>query len=270
MKKGILLIGIGDYYQKLAYNLLKSIKKHTDIEVTLVTDDTSPYFIKEFDNVVEPQLCHYLENRRINPFKLKTFINLYTPYDKTLYLDVDTVCINDISEIFEKDFYIQEVGRYGYEEADKCHMVWVKKAGLTIRDIFDAYNVSKEVKYPEYNSSVILFTKEHDGYFAKVQECYNDRRIAFKDIGGRYPDELAFNLASALTNTYNTTKRKYMYFHWETKVDNFTEIKKQYLFIGMAGGYHNGRLVHMYETQVKQVGSPFSKFHSNKKIFHEK
>ena len=72
-----------------------------------------------------------------------------------------------------------------------------------------------------------------------MQDCYNDRRIAFKDIGGRYPDELAFNLASALTNTYNSTKRKVMYFHWETKVDNFTEIKKQYLFIGMAGGYHN-------------------------------
>lgn len=266
--KGIILIGIGDYYQKLAYNLLKSIRKFSDIPVTLITDDLTPYFISEFDNVVEPKMCHYFESNRINPFKLKTFINEYTPYEKTLYLDVDTVCLKNFESIFDLDFYIQEVGRYTFDQHLKCHMVWVRKAGLTIQDIFKAYKLPKDRQYPEYNSSVILFTKEHSKYFKVVQKAYTDRRINFKDIGGRYPDELAFNLASAITKTYNKDITKKMYFHWENKIHTLTDITNKYYFLGMAGGYHNGKLRHMYESLVKGI-SPFYKFISKKKIFHE-
>lgn len=271
MNKGILLIGIGDYYQKIAYNLLKSIRKHSPtIKVAIITDDDSTYFLSEFDYVIEPNLRHYLEDSRINPFKLKTFINEYTPFEHTMYLDVDAICLRKIDELFDFDFLIQEVARYTYETADKCAMVWVKKAGLTLKNVYDAYKLEHSTEYPEYNSSIIIFKKEHDNYFKQVQKNYHDRRISWKDIGGRYPDELAFNLASAQLGIYNTTKRKPVYFQWENKIDNLTSITAQYNFLGLAGGYHGDKLKNMYNALVKHLDTPFKKWESNKKIFHEK
>lgn len=271
MNKGILLIAIGDNYHQLAYNLLKSIRKHSPLlKVALITDDSKPYYLKEFDQIIEPKLGDMLEGTILNPFKLKTLINQYTPFDKTLYLDVDSLCLKPIDKLFEHDFMIQEVGRYSYDEPLKCDMVWVRKAGLTIADIYDAYKLDKTRLYPEYNSSVILFTKEHDSYFDTVQRAYRDRRIAFKAIGGRYPDELAFNLASILTNTYNEDTAKPMYFQWENKLMNLTEMINRYYFLGMAGGYHTIQLRNNYEALVRQLDSPFKKFNSNKKIFHDK
>lgn len=271
MDKGILLIGIGEYYQRLAYNLLKTIRKHNkDIPISLITDDEKPYFLSEFDSLIEPKMQHLLDEGKINPFKLKTYINEYTPYKKTLYLDVDTVCLKNFDKLFENDFYIQEVDRYNYDNALKCAMVWVKKAGLTLRDIFDAYNIPKESYYPEYNSSVILFTHNHGYFFKVVQKAYKDRRLDYKPIGTRYPDELAYNLASALTKTYSDIRTKAMWFHWENKIDNLTDIENKYYFLGMAGGYHTGKLRYMYEAIVKKTKSPFWKFDSSKKIFHDK
>lgn len=268
---GVLLIAIGDNYLQLAYNLLKTIKTHNpNLKVALITDEKSKYFLSEFDYLIEPKLCDMLEGNRMNPFKLKTFINQYTPFDKTLYLDVDSLCLKPFEELFLNEFLIQEVGRYSYEDHMKCDMVWVRKAGLTIKDIFDAYKIPKERLYPEYNSSVILFTKAHDLYFDNVRRAYNDRRIAFKAIGGRYPDELAFNLASILTKTYNEKLIKPMYFQWENKAKMLTEITQNYYFLGMAGGFHGAYLKNMYEALVKHLDTPFKKFQSNKKIFHEK
>ena len=114
-------------------------------------------------------------------------------------------------------------------------MVWVKKAGLRLNDVYDAYGLDHKREYPEYNSSIIVFKKnnKNETYFLLAKKLYLDRKLAFKPIGGLYPDELAWNLASALLKHYNEDKIKPIYFFWENRnmtgtdiVDNFDSMKK--------------------------------------------
>ena len=272
MDKGILLIGLGRHYCQLAYNMAKSIKRFNDISIACITEEDDETLLEAFDEVIIPKIGDYMEGYAFNPFKLKTFIYDYTPFKHTIYLDVDGIALKDIEALFKFNFKIQEVGRYKIEEAEKCHMVWAKKAGITIKDIFEAYKLDKERAYPEYNSSIIIFKKNRDNkkYFTQVKRNYLDRRTDFKDIGGYFPDELAFNLASIQLNHYNELpKIKPIYFQWENKTLGATDIEKKYYFLGMAGGFHSSRLKHIYEISVKQF-SPYWRWDSMKKIFHKR
>jgi hypothetical protein len=270
---GILLIGMGKNYSKMAYNMALSIKrKEPNLQIAIITDETDTSILEVFDHIIEPELDDYLEGVQFNPFKLKTFIYNYSPFDKTIYLDVDGICLTKFDKLFEHDFLIQEVARYNSENWDKCAMVWVRKANKHLKDIYEAYKLPLETFYPEYNSSFILFSKsaKNKKYFKQVQKNYMDRKLDFKPIGGRYPDELAFNLASAQLNHYSDNEKiKPIYFQWENKTLPLGDIEKKYNFLGMAGGHHSNRLKHIYEITVKQF-SPYWKFESKKKIFHEK
>jgi hypothetical protein len=271
LEKGIILIGLGNYYVKLAHTMAKSIKAFNDIDITLITDSEDEAILEPFDNIIVPELKHYLEKGLFNPFKLKTYIYDYSPYEKTIYLDVDGICLKNIDELFNGDFQIQEVKRYNYDNSDDCAMVWTTKAGMTLKDVYNAYNLPKENKYPEYNSSFILFTKNDQtkNYFNRVKHNYLDRKIKFKAIGGKYPDELAFNLSSAQLEFYSDDKSlKPVYFQWENTIQTLTDISGGYYFLGMAGGYHGTRLKSMYEGLAKKHSKHW-KWRSREKIFHK-
>ncbi len=271
MDKGILLIALGKHYTQLAYNMAKSIKRFSDIPIAVVTDDTEQFLLDAFDIVIEPKLHDYIEGYAFNPFKFKTYVYDYTPFEHTIYLDVDGIALKDITPLFAHDFLIQEVARYNYENAHTCDMVWVKKAGLRLNDVYDAYGLDHKREYPEYNSSIIVFKKnnKNETYFLLAKKLYLDRKLAFKPIGGLYPDELAWNLASALLKHYNEDKIKPIYFFWENRNMTGTDIVDNYYILGMAGGFHKTKLKSLYETTVKAF-SPYWKFDSMKKIFHSK
>ena len=261
---------MGDHYTRLAYNMVLSIKKFSDIKVAVITDSTNSELTKPFDITIEPKMCDYLEGYMFNPFKLKTYIYDYTPFNHTIYLDVDGMTLKDLTPLFDYSFKIQEVGKYDYSNAHTSDMVWTNKAGKRLNDIFDAYDLPKERLYPEYNSSIIVFKKSEENkiYFDKAKENYNDRRIDFKPIGGLYPDELAWNLASAQLEHYTETpSEKPIYFFWENRKDE--GVNSRFYVLGMAGGFHNTKLKAVYETTMKQI-SPYWKFDSMKKIFHNK
>ena len=267
--------------------MANSIKNHSKTHITVITDDNCLDGINKnvFDNIIKVDISDYLEGGVINPLKLKTKIYQYSPYDKTIYLDVDGINVTaerSVDTLFEllKDstFEIQEVGRYKKDDYKSCHMVWASKVGKDIRDIYDVYKIPKENLYPEYNSSFIYFNKcdANKKFFKKVNENYFDRRLEWKDMGGRYPDELAFNLASAQLSHYNTIlKFKPIFFQWENNSDRLKGIKpisENHWFLGMAGGYHEPRLRNLYDSIVKSQGSPYHKkcFQSRDKMFHNK
>ena len=271
MDKGVLLIALGQHYTQLAYNMAKSIKRFSDVKIAVITDNTDTSLLEAFDVVIEPKTIDYVEGYAFNPFKFKTYIYDYTPFEHTIYLDVDGIALKDITVLFNHDFKIQEVAKYNYENAHTCDMVWVKKAGLRLNDVYDAYNLAHNTKYPEYNSSIIVFKKneKNEVYFDLAKKLYMDRKLAFKPIGGLYPDELAWNLASAKLRHYSDDTSKPIYFFWENRNMTATEVKDNYYILGMAGGYHKTKLKSLYETTVKGF-SPYWKFDSMKKIFHEK
>lgn len=273
MTKGVLLIAMGVHYSRLAFNLTKTIQKHNPgIKIAVITDCEDDFILEAFDQVIEPKLEHYVEGFMFNPFMLKTHIFDYTPFDKTIYLDVDTVCLKNFEELFDYSFKIQEVQKWNEQNWNKCAMVWVKKAGKELKDLYDAYELPYCRLYPEYNSSFVMFerTQKNKQYFDLAKHYYLDRKLDFKPIGGRYPDELAFNMASAKLQHYSDQVQVHpMYFQWENKKLPFEQIEEKYYFLGMAGGHHSQHLRRAYEMQVKKL-SPFYQFDSRKKIFHDK
>lgn len=266
LDKGILLIALGRKYNELAYNLTKSIKQHNpELQIAVITDSTDSEFLNAFDKVIIPKACDYVEDYSFNPFKLKTFIYDYSPFDKTIYLDVDAVCLKPIDDLFCK-FKIQEVGRYSKETANKSDCVWFKN----LEDIFELYNLSND--YPEYNSSFVAFekSKENAEYFDFVKMLYADRRFEYTKIGKNYPDEMAFGLASSLFNHYSETPEEIpICFWWSNKKLDLPDIKAKYYFIGFAGGFVASKYLGYYHAIMKKL-SPYWKLEMKNKIFHKK
>jgi len=272
MSKGVLLIALGKHYSRLAFNMAKSIHQYSDVEIACITDETDSSLLTEYSDIIRPKLDDYLEEYQFNPFKLKTYMYDLSPFEHTIYLDVDGIVLKDIDPLFRFKFKVQEVAKYTYETAEGCDMVWVKKAGLCLRDVFDAWNLPHDREYPEHNSSIVIFnrSKKNEKYFERVKKNYFDRKLNFKPIGGLYPDELAFNLASAQLKHYSDKPSlKPIYFFWENKMLAGEQIRTNYFVLGMAGGFHNTKLKHIYETTVKQF-SPYWKWDSMQKIFHKK
>ena len=264
MSKGILLIALGREYNKLAYNLTKSIKQHNNLEVACITDSNDNEFLDAFDKVIRPKACDYIEGYQFNPFKLKTFIYDYSPFDYTIYLDVDAVCLKNIESLF-CDFKIQEVARYDKENADESDCVWFDK----LSNIFEIYGLKN--KYPEYNTSFIAFNKsvKNAEYFNLVKTYYFDRRFTYTKIGTNYPDEMAFGLASCLIEHYSVDTDVPICFWWSNKKLALTEIQDKYYFLGYAGGYVASKYLGYYHNLMKNI-SPYWKLEMKNKIFHKK
>lgn len=266
MSKGIVLIALGLDYTKLAYNLTKSIKKHSNIKIACITDSNNTDLIEVFDEIIRPKACDYVEGYMFNPFKLKTYLYDYSPFDETIYLDVDAVCLKSIDDLFS-DFKIQEVERYSEENIGKSDCVWFSRDV----DLFSLYNLCND--YIEYNTSFISFkkSKENQIYFEKVKELYNDRRFDYTKIGKCYPDEMAFGLASSMLNHYPKNSDSYIAFWWylKDKKATLSDITRDYYFIGLAGGFAKGKLLGYYHGLMKQL-SPYWDFKMSKKIFHKK
>lgn len=291
MTKGILLIAINcdsfnpkeiAAYGWMTYNMCLSIKKNSNVHITILTDDNCFNSIpinQVSDDLIKVPICHLWDNK-INPFKLKTYMYDYSPYEKTLYLDVDGFFffnrnIDDLFKELENDsFQIQEVNRWEKKNFHECDMVWTGKVDKTLEDVYKAYNLPDR-PYPEYNSSFVYFVKndKNKKYFEQVKANYKDRRLPFKDVGGRYPDELAFNMASVQCDHY-VDKKNYrpIAFWWENRnmTGQIHEANEKYWILGMAGGHTPKAFERMYNSLATKIGSPYNKWQNRKKIFHKK
>jgi lipopolysaccharide biosynthesis glycosyltransferase len=86
---GVIYIAFGEKYLEQAQYSAESLKKHTSIGITLLSDREAQSELFEEVKIIEPG-----HNRAKVDFLLQS------PYDKTLYLDSDTLVLSDIGEIF--------------------------------------------------------------------------------------------------------------------------------------------------------------------------
>lgn len=130
MEKGVLYIASGASYIEDATRSAKTIKNNTNLPITLVTDREVRNTV--FDTVIRSDdfLYHYGDSvLQIPPL----------PYEKTLFLDTDTV----VSDSFEELFVMLEN---------------IDIAAATIaEDRFKIQTVPDS--FPEYNTGVILFDR---------------------------------------------------------------------------------------------------------------
>ena len=293
---GVLLVAIGsDFYGQLAFNMANSLKLSSPTtKIALVADGVSlnkllPYHKQRFDHIISAKEGDCRENHIVNPFKLKTYLYDYTPFENTLYLDVDGLFLHPykkfddlIYSLKDIDFQMHEVRRWSYEDAPQSGMVWTKTGankGQRLQELWGLYDIDKGNKYPEYNSSFIWFKKTDANreYFANVKKCYMDRRFTGPQLLGKsYPDEMAWNITGAQMGYYGKVEGyRPIYFNWQGDIRGPEELSKDYWFIGMAAGFQPSKLLAMYNNIAKRNSNAigdrfFFKFDQQRKIFFRK
>lgn len=203
--KGITLLAIGSQaYGKFAVNMALSIKHfNKELPIQLIYEDiaiagldTGLFDIK---TKINPEDCR--TNGVLKPGKAKLSLYKYLAFDETVYLDVDGILVKDIAGIFEEvtsDFHAQVVRSYD-KSCDKWACLWMPldnvKANYSLPEDYELYEMNTSFMY-------IKKSKKSERYFKQALKNYN-KKIDKKDFGhswgNDYPDELAFNIATAQT-----------------------------------------------------------------------
>lgn len=196
---GVLLIAMGhENYIKMAVNLAASIKAQAKISIHLVHDGGYDLLFKEekelFDSNIIPDGEVWHTNGGTDFIKPKTRMYDLSPFDKTLYLDVDMVWMinRDIWELIKdlngKSFTVMNEG-----PEERCY--WADPSELR------KVTKSDHPMYVFYNE-LIYFEKgaEVKKYFTRVKRNFDSPKVECKRFAGSaMPDELAFIMASLQT-----------------------------------------------------------------------
>lgn len=185
-------------YLRMAVNLAASLKACGQVKIHLIhtggLDSLSPQERSFFDSAsIAPYECWHTDGKE-DFIKAKTRVYDLSPFQRTLYLDVDMVWLldRDPNALFDQlkgiDFTIMNEG-----PEEKC--LWADPADLraSIKSDTPMYVFYSELLYFEKNA-------QSKAYFKAVKLAYDKSKIQCKQFAGSHmPDELAFIIASLQT-----------------------------------------------------------------------
>jgi hypothetical protein len=254
MNKGILLMAYGDKaYLKYAYNMAFSIKYFSAIPICLLCENTEGVDASVFDRIIT-----FDPEKRIDGHydyaKNKINIDKYTPFDKTLYLDVDGVCLKNIDPIFDllsgSEFYAQIVDAGG--KKDKIdYSIWA-----TNETIWHHFELDELATLPASQTSIIYF--ENNKVFDQARINYKkalsrDQYISQWGRSSSHPDELYFSVALAQLNIMPDRSVQPI-FYPHVKVPT-SEIFEKYYILSQYGGFGLSRpySIDLYDRHLSSI-----------------
>ena len=290
-KLGVLLIALGNkVYGEQAYNLAMALKYISpDTEICLMHNDTSIEQLPTlsfFDRLVRIPEEYYITNGKHTYFKAKLCMDLLTPFNKTLYLDTDTMF-----------FYRANLSKITDALSGQCMQPYSMfnismKTGLPLikKEECKAYNYGwfKNLKglrdklkltadLPNINSSLVLFSTNESGalenegetkpivtselIFDTMRQLYSNPAVRphILDFRGDLPDEFFFDVAMCKLG-YNPRYSRFqpLYADWLHTEKRPADIQTKYeglLFSGVGKiAYHN---VDMYNKQIEFYAKHF-------------
>lgn len=245
---GIIIIALKKQsYYCGAFNLALSIKHfNPNINITLVSDGghQSNYWIEHysvFDTIKQMDESDYIDNGIFQPGLAKLNINKYTPYDNTLYIDADSLCLQDLAPLFDKlknnpqnNFFLSHVLGSGLKHQDIHYNPWA-----TNEKIWDYFNLEDQDKLITFNTSWIFFVKESATVFETARDYYN-KGFGLLNLktkwGASYPDELFFTGTCAYLGINPKIDLNVMFFGNEIDSRTLTELQEQYYTFTLYGG----------------------------------
>lgn len=260
--KGILLIAIGNReYLEMAKNLAMSIKNVEPTMSIALAHNFDNVDSKLFDNLVVVPEESYNTNGQREYIKVKTWMYDFSPYQETLFLDVDMVWL------FEK----KPSGIF-----DECKDIdWTMsntgKAEVSIwADINDIRRLYPNVQMWNFHSECVYFKKSEKvkRYFDKVKAIYENPPIKGTNFGGaRIADELAFQIASIELNEF-PHKENWTPIFWyarDKKKSHMQPYKlKEYYYAYSVGGNRlpihvrsNFMTISNYHAQTSKLGKAY-------------
>jgi hypothetical protein len=213
-KKGIIILALGHhYYGELAANLSASIRQsNKDIPIALFYYADALVTLSEkklslFSSITLLKDKYVKKGEKLSYLKPKTYLDILSPFEETIYIDADVLWfghIHNIEEQFNKladvDFSMANVGFMDLAtmELPKDYVMWAN-----LNEVKQAYNLAHG-KYYSYNSEFIYFkkTEKVKNYFKEVRKIYEKPLIKVVNFGNDLPDEFAFSIASITTETY--------------------------------------------------------------------
>lgn len=193
LEKGIILISTGHpYYGRMAYNLALSIKACEEIPVAVVHDETSLKHLNEKQLSIFDTRIPIPAEYRIG-VQAKLHLDELTPFEKTLYLDVDMVWIGKRtpSSLFTQmaGTPFAAISEGDSNKPNKKYYFWAD-----VEEIKTAYKVEK---VPQVRSEVIYF--ESNEVFVEARKLKPAQKLnTIRMFGTVIPDELYFNIALAV------------------------------------------------------------------------
>lgn len=255
--RGVITIAVGsESYGRMAINLAVSIKRNSPMPTAIIY---SPSAVKG----LEPLLYYFDYLIKIpdtdNPVKtcmnLKVRLNTKTPFSKTLFLDADCIIAptHKIEELFEKvagqPFTAYNTHQYRLTEKpyDKYNH-WAEPS-----DIISTFRISPETEIPQINSSFLYWEKgvKSDKVFDEAKRVMRSG-LKHENFRGEFPDELAFNVACAITKIYPHKKRfKPIYLHILNETISKEYILENYACMSVIGTKTDGRIIQYYNDFVQ-------------------
>lgn len=255
---GILLLALGHgYYGRMAYNLAMSIKAvEPYAHITLVYTEAAIAHINQrnmwvFDN----KMCLPESDQ---PFGVKLNLSELTPYEKTLYIDVDTLWVNKYgpSKLFEQLNGIPFTGitegfhDYGNPEKSdpsKHYFFWAD-----LEEIKDVH-VLDDQKIYQWRGEFIYFEKCEivEKFFGFAKNIYaNPGLKTIKKFAEHVPDELAINIGAAMCGIH-PHQYKWQPSYWDRlyggHMPSIQELQYKYYVISCGSNASHGALKRIYD-----------------------
>ena len=216
---GVLLIALGHpYYGEMAANLAASIRfTAPTVPIHLIWEGKSLDHLDDakkrlFTSMAEAPAESFTKNGKKAYFKAKTWMYRFSPFKKTLFLDVDmmwfskTNMVNFLSQMNGIEFTIQNRDRIDLApiQAPENYLGENKKKlpfylWANIAEMKKEYGFEKGFIYG-LHSELVYFEKSDKiaELFKTIEEIYNEPKMKPFLFAGDMADELAFAIAMVL------------------------------------------------------------------------
>lgn len=259
---GVILIAFGHAsYFKQAYNLAYSIRHYNKtLPITIHVDsidlfNTTISFEKQavFSSIEVFDRSKFKDNADV-----KLHIDKFCTYDCSLYLDTDTVCLNDPEFLFEglksKDYVVH---------SNNAPMLWA-----TDKAVSEHYGINEPLL--SINSSVQYIEKGEmsTAIFEKARGLFS-KPIPISHLknswGKTQPDELYLNIAISVLKTHSSFEvLPVCFIHAKSTVKPpYHKIKSEYAFISYFGP--QGHTPYQY---IESMDNDLASMHKAKNQVH--
>jgi hypothetical protein len=235
--KGILLMCFNSKtYGKFAYNMAHSIRHYCDLPIHFLADRESISGINtSIFNSIDIIDFEKNENGAIDNLIAKIKIFERSPFEETLYLDVDGIMLKNPEELFDilKDetLYVQPMG--SGKKTDSITYTWASND-----IVYERFNLTDDIIFNTCQTSIVYFNKQAQDFFNQLQLNYNKKlkSIEYREMWGRskqHPDELYYSITMA---QIGVTPKELRPVFFPEKKEEVYKILSDYYVLSMYGG----------------------------------
>lgn len=196
-KKGIVIVATGHpYYGRMAYNLclsIKAVEKQT--KVCILYNGNALAHIGQHQTDIIDYIIRMDDSIPANQCS-KLYATKYTPFEKTLLLDADTLWLPNKkpSELFQtigEDVNFTAITEGHTDEINQSYFFWAD-----VGEIREVYGVNKIY---QWRTEVMYFNVEGRKVLEKALEITKEPKLkSVTMFAYNVPDELGINIATAI------------------------------------------------------------------------